>query len=81
MKGVHVMAKAGRPRKYADPQEGQRIANAKYREKNKDRISYLSKRSTCRSFIRSLATPEDIAEIKALIAMVELKNLSEEDNL
>ena len=42
-------------------------ANKKWQEKNKERAKYLSDRSRARSFIKNLATAEDLEEFKKLI--------------
>ena len=42
-------------------------ANKKWQEKNKERAKYLSDRSRARSFIKNLATVEDLEEFKKLI--------------
>ncbi|WP_212667888.1 hypothetical protein [Virgibacillus pantothenticus] len=42
-------------------------ANKRWQEKNKARAKYLSDRSRARSFIRNLATNEDLEELKRLI--------------
>lgn len=42
-------------------------ANKRWQEKNKARAKYLSDRSRARSFIRNLATEEDIAEFQQLL--------------
>lgn len=47
--------------------EAQKKANAKWIEKNKERRSYLSSRSSARSFIRNKATKEDLLELKEMI--------------
>ena len=39
----------------------------KWAEKNKERRSYLSSRSSARSFIRNKATPEDLLELSKMI--------------
>ena len=45
----------------------QQKANEKWNEKNKERRTYLSARSSARSFIRNKATMEDLEELKQLI--------------
>ncbi|WP_276414265.1 hypothetical protein [Lactococcus petauri] len=45
----------------------QQKANEKWNEKNKERRTYLSARSSARSFIRNKATLEDLEELKQLI--------------
>lgn len=42
-------------------------ANKRWQEKNKSRAKYLSDRSRARSFIRNLATLEDIQEFRQLL--------------
>ena len=42
-------------------------ANKKWQEKNKERAKYLSDRSRARSFIKNLATLEDLEEFEKLI--------------
>ncbi|MCF2638444.1 hypothetical protein [Fusobacterium sp.] len=42
-------------------------ANKKWQEKNKERAKYLSDRSRARSFIKNLATLEDLDEFEKLI--------------
>ncbi|CAK1227941.1 hypothetical protein [Fructobacillus tropaeoli] len=41
--------------------------NKKWRDKNKEYNRYLSYRSTSRSFIRKLATEDDLNELEQLI--------------
>ena len=41
-------------------------ANKKWQEKNKERAKYLSDRSRARSFIKNLATLEDLDEFEKL---------------
>lgn len=48
--------------------------NKKWAEKNKAHKSYLSSRSSARSFIRNKATKEDLEELKELISERE-KNI------
>ncbi len=43
-------------------------ADKRWSEKNPERRKYLSHRSRARSFIREVATAEDLQELKALIA-------------
>lgn len=45
----------------------QQKANEKWNEKNKERRTYLSARSSARSFIRNKATRGDLEELKQLI--------------
>lgn len=42
-------------------------ADKRWREKKPERRKYLSHRSRARSFIRDVATAEDLQELKALI--------------
>ena len=42
--------------------------NKRWTEKNRDHKSYLSSRSSARSFIRNKATKEDLEELKQLIS-------------
>ncbi|RMC50812.1 hypothetical protein [Lactobacillus sp. ESL0225] len=51
--------------------EAQRKANKKWDEKNKERKSYINKRSTAKSFILNLATQEDLETIKKYVAQRE----------
>ncbi len=53
-------------------------ANKKWQEKNKERAKYLSDRSRARSFIKNLATAEDLEEFKKLIE--ERKELLNQEN-
>lgn len=46
-------------------------ADKKWARANKDHKRYLNYRSTSRTFIRELATEEDLAELKDLIALRE----------
>lgn len=46
---------------------GQQKADKKWAEKNREHRTYLSKRSTARSFINKNATHEDLLELKQLI--------------
>lgn len=43
-------------------------ANKRWQEKNKEHSKYLKYRSTARSFIRKLATKDDLNELKKLIS-------------
>lgn len=45
----------------------QEKASKKWAEKNREHRTYLSKRSTARSFINKNATEEDLLELKQLI--------------
>ena len=47
--------------------EAQRKANKKWDEKNKERKSYINKRSTAKSFILNLTTQEDLETIKKYV--------------
>ena len=58
----------GRPHKSEDEKVSQNEANQNWREKNKEKTKYLNYRSTARSFIRNLATDDDLKELKQLIA-------------
>ncbi len=51
-------------------------AQKRWNEKNKERRSYLSSRSSARSFIRNKATIEDLQELRAMIDARE-KELTE----
>lgn len=48
--------------------ESQKRAQKKYDEKNREKRTYLSQRSTSRGFIRNKATMEDLEELEELIA-------------
>lgn len=48
--------------------ESQKRAQKKYDEKNREKRTYLSQRSTSRGFIRSKATLKDLEELEELIA-------------
>ncbi|MEX2804413.1 hypothetical protein AB3329_04755 [Streptococcus sp. H31] len=48
--------------------EAQQRANQKWKEKNRERTNYLASRNSARSFIRTKATADDLAELEALIA-------------
>lgn len=48
--------------------ESQKRAQKKYDEKNREKRTYLSQRSTSRGFIRNKATLEDLEELEELIA-------------
>lgn len=47
--------------------DAQKRAKKNWNEKNRNRASYLSSRSSARSFIRNKATLEDLEELKELI--------------
>ncbi|MCI1553524.1 MAG: hypothetical protein LKH74_06305 [Levilactobacillus sp.] len=51
--------------------EARAKANKEWNEKNKDRMRYLSARSSARSFIRNKATQEDLQELRELIKQRE----------
>ncbi|RHW49011.1 hypothetical protein [Lactobacillus bombicola] len=51
--------------------EAKRRANKKWDEKNKERKSYINKRSTTKSFILNLATQEDLENIKKYVEQRE----------
>ncbi|MCO6527764.1 hypothetical protein F5ESL0236_04635 [Lactobacillus sp. ESL0236] len=57
--------------------EAQRKANKKWDEKNKERKSYINKRSTAKSFILNLATKEDLENILEYVEQrrTEIKNV------
>ena len=48
--------------------DSQRKAQKKYDEKNREKRTYLSQRSTSRGFIRNKATMEDLEELEKIIA-------------
>lgn len=50
-----------------DNLSSQQKADKKWAEKNREHRTYLSKRSTARSFINNNATYEDLLELKQLI--------------
>ena len=47
--------------------ESQKRAQKKYDEKNREKRTYLSQRSTSRGFIRNKATLEDLEKLEELI--------------
>lgn len=47
--------------------KAQKEAQKRYDEKNRERRSYLSSRSSARSFIRNRATLEDLLELEEII--------------
>ena len=47
--------------------ESQKRAQKKYDEKNREKRTYLSQRSTSRGFIRNKATLDDLEELEELI--------------
>ena len=47
--------------------DSQRKAQKKYDEKNREKRTYLSQRSTSRGFIRNKATMEDLEELEKII--------------
>ena len=51
-------------------------ADKRYREKNPEHRRYLNDRSAARRFISQRATPEDLAEVRALLEARE-KELAE----
>lgn len=55
--------------------ESQKRANKKWDDANKERKAYINKRSTARSFVKNLATLEDLAELTQLIE--ERRNMLE----
>lgn len=52
-------------------------ANKKWQGKNKERAKYLSDRSRARSFIKNLATAEDLEEFEKLIEEKRLNYIKE----
>lgn len=44
-----------------------RAANKKWDEAHRERVNYISARSTARSFIRKKATQEDLKELLSII--------------
>lgn len=56
------MAEAKKRQAVYDPE-----AQKRWNDKNKERRSYLSSRSSARSFIRNKATIEDLQELRAMI--------------
>lgn len=50
----------GRPRKYDDPKEAQRIANQRYRARHRQQVNYLNDRNKTKQFILKEATDEDL---------------------
>ncbi|KRN88865.1 hypothetical protein [Ligilactobacillus ceti] len=55
--------------------ESKKKANLKWDNANKERKQYLNRRSTCRNFIKKLATLEDLEEIEQLLQ--DRKNMLE----
>lgn len=51
----------------ADVSKAQIEAQKRYDQKNREKRTYLSQRSTARSFIRNKATLEDLNELEQLI--------------
>lgn len=47
--------------------EAQKRANLKWDKANKERKAYIGKRSTCRNFLKKLATIEDLNEMEEII--------------
>ena len=60
--------KLGRPRVLPEGKNAQTEANKRWAEKNREYKKYLSYRTMARSFIKKLATDEDIEELKQLIS-------------
>lgn len=57
-----------RPKKYVEPSTtAQNEANKAWQEKNKEYNKYLNYRSRARTFIRTMATEEDVEELLKLI--------------
>ncbi|KMT32023.1 hypothetical protein [Melissococcus plutonius] len=54
--------------------QAQLNANKRYREKNRERQNYLSKKRTAKSFILKFATNEDIQEVKQWLSEREQIN-------
>lgn len=56
--------------------EAKRKANKKWDEKNKERKSFISRRSTARNFVKKWAQEEDLKELEELIKLrrKELEN-------
>ena len=54
-------------KKMSKVSDSQRKAQKKYDEKNREKRTYLSQRSTSRGFIRNKATLEDLEEFEELI--------------
>ncbi|CAK1229857.1 hypothetical protein R82291_FJPPFKPJ_00668 [Fructobacillus cardui] len=59
--------KVGRPAEYESSTTAQNEANKRWAEKNKEHKKYLSYRTYSRSFIRKLATEDDLNELEQLI--------------
>ncbi|MDF7637129.1 hypothetical protein PT274_02455 [Leuconostocaceae bacterium ESL0958] len=57
----------GRPAVYESTTTAQNEANKRWAAKNKEHKKYLNYRSTSRSFIRKLATKDDLNELEQLI--------------
>ena len=57
----------------------QQAYNKTWRDNNKERARYLSRRSTARTFINKYAQLEDLEELKGLIAKKE-KELTEDSD-
>ncbi|NYS34094.1 hypothetical protein HZZ02_10240 [Streptococcus danieliae] len=55
--------------------ESQKRANKKWDDANKERKAYINKRSTARSFVKNLATQDDLDELTQLIE--ERRNMLE----
>lgn len=58
----------GRPRTTPEDKDAQNEANKRWAQNNKEHKKYLSYRTYARSFIRKLATDDDLNELEALIA-------------
>ncbi|QIL49868.1 hypothetical protein G7084_00135 [Weissella coleopterorum] len=57
-----------RPKKYVEPSTtAQNEANKAWQEKNKEHNKYLNYRTRARTFIRTMATNDDIDELLELI--------------
>jgi len=57
----------GRPNEYDDPKEAQRIANKRYREKNREHVNYMRLRSSTKNFILNYALSSDLDNLEELI--------------
>ncbi|MCM3281514.1 hypothetical protein M3591_13490 [Exiguobacterium sp. MER 193] len=60
--------------------ESQKRAIAKWEAQNKEKKKYISHRARARSFLRDVATMDDLEEFKQVIADRE-HSLSKEENL
>lgn len=54
--------------------ETQRKAKDKWQQKNREKASYYTAKSTAKRFINELATDEDLNELKKLIEVKENAN-------